>query len=60
MAKKKEAQVIKFSQSKIVVQFECESNELSVMKLALKCYNNGYGLNLLRRIERAEAKTINP
>jgi hypothetical protein len=51
---KNECAVIKLNASKVVAQLVMTQNEYDVLKLALKHYANGYGLALLKRIEKAE------
>lgn len=53
MGKKiKKTQIIKFNDYWIVVQAETDRHELSVLMAALKHYGNGYGLALLKRLEK--------
>lgn len=52
MDKKKHTKIIKYNDSKIIMQIELSEDELGVLKLALKQYNNGYGNSLLRRINK--------
>jgi hypothetical protein len=54
MSNKKKTAIIKFS-SHVVVQAEMTKGEYSVLKLALKYYANSQGVNLLKRLERAES-----
>lgn len=48
-----ETKIIKYN-SVITVYLRISNSEYEVMKLALKNYNNGYGLSLLRRLNKAE------
>lgn len=46
-------QIIKL-RGKVVAQIIATDDEFSVLKLALRKYGNGYGLDLLKKIKKAE------
>ena len=49
---KHHTKIIKLNDSKIIMQLSVTEQELTVLKLSLKQYNNSFGLSVLKRIEK--------
>lgn len=54
MPKKKKTRMIKYDDDNIIMFLDLSRQELTVLKCALKHYDNHYGNQLLKRIEKEE------